>query len=63
MSWERAGQHNCKNGRICYGHKVSVRYEKVEYMGKSMMSRIVTCDKCGESCESETISPHKEFRT
>ena len=62
MSWERAEPHNCKDGFKCYGHKVFVKYEKVEFCGKMVFSRNATCNRCGESCGTMQIAPHKEHR-
>lgn len=60
MSYERAEAHNCSDGNICYGHKVTIKYVKTRIEGQ--MSRETYCTKCDRPCESEYIAPHKEFR-
>lgn len=62
MSWERAEPHKCPDGLPCYGHKITVQYIKVEHGGEMVMSRETSCKRCGNSCGSDSIAPHKEWR-
>lgn len=64
MSYERAEYHTCKDGNPCYGHKVNVEYIKEDHghYGEILVRR-TKCTKCRTFCDSENISPHKEFRS
>lgn len=63
MSWERAEQHNCPDGLICYGHKVTTEYVTItDGYYKGTMSRVNKCTRCGNHCSTDTIAPHREFR-
>jgi formate hydrogenlyase subunit 6/NADH:ubiquinone oxidoreductase subunit I len=53
MSWERAENHSCSDGRPCSGHKVNVEYVKSEI--DSQLHRVARCGRCNESCTTETI--------
>ena len=57
MSWERAEAHTCADGYFCKGHKVNVVYEKQKdgyYKGETM--RVPYCERCKQSCSTETIT-------
>tara|TARA_R110000787_G_scaffold243675_1_gene349658 strand:+ start:76 stop:417 length:342 start_codon:yes stop_codon:yes gene_type:complete len=59
MSWERAENHSCSDGRPCSGHKVNVEYVKSEI--DSQLHRVARCGRCNESCTTETI-PNQNYR-
>jgi len=59
MSWERAENHSCSDGRPCMGHKVNVEYVKSEI--DSQLHRVARCGRCNESCTTTTI-PNQNYR-
>lgn len=37
----------------CCNAPVNVEYEKVQYLGKEILSRATRCKKCRKKCEAE----------